>query len=385
MYEHGYQPIAVRSLSKVPLEEGWTDYIGIPPYEERAENTGVITAGLAVIDIDIDDPDLARIVSLVVEGVLGSTPLRRGRNNSSRVAWVYREPTRMPRQTIAIAGGKIDILANGQQLVVHGLHDTGAPYVWFTEHTPANFSRGQLPTATAEQIDELKLILERRWPAQGKPHATTGNGRKKKVDLRNTLLPKDVQAAITDLPNDYDREDWIRLGMAMRVAGGSFAMFDKWSRKHASYDAADTRKAWESFDDVRDLTAAALFGEIFKRLPDWKKPSEGGTPTLRKAARVKAARATQQESSAGKETKAQPDADDDWAEERSDEDPFPEQERTPDGKNSKEFEGARSAGRGGRRLGRSADAGRGRRRVRLRMQSAAAIVSGSRALGAFSD
>ena len=92
-YECGYQPIAVRTRSKIPLEEGWVDYIGIPPYEARAENTGIITAGLAVIDIDIDDADLARIVSLVIEGVLGPTPLKRGRNNSSRVAWVYREPT----------------------------------------------------------------------------------------------------------------------------------------------------------------------------------------------------------------------------------------------------------------------------------------------------
>ena len=229
----------------------------------------------------------------------------------------------MPRQTIVIAGGKIDILANGQQLVVHGLHDTGAPYVWFTEHTPANYSRGQLPTTTIEQIDELKVILERRWPVQGKkPHAA-GKGRKKKVDLRNTLLPKDVRAAIEDLPNDYDRQDWIRLGMAMRVAGGTFAMFDQWSRKHSSYTAADTRKAWDSFDDVRDLTAAALFGEVFKRLPDWKKPSEGGTRALRKAARLKAA---QQESKTEKETKAPPDADDAWAEERDEADLFAQQE-----------------------------------------------------------
>ena len=139
------------------------------------------------------------------------------------------------------------------------------------------------------EIDELPLIddakisafvawAEARWPVAEKAKPN-GDGRKNgaKADFRNTCLKEDVEAALKQLPCDYDRETWVKLGMAYRAGGGSSAVFLEWSRQHPQYESDNyVRDQWRSFANNHSITAATLFDEVFRRFPGWKKPSERG-------------------------------------------------------------------------------------------------------------
>ena len=42
------------------------------------------------------------------------------------------------------------------------------------------------------------------------------------------------------LPNRYSRSRWVELAFAHKSEGGSFGVFDTWSRRHPSYDQSET-------------------------------------------------------------------------------------------------------------------------------------------------
>jgi hypothetical protein len=139
------------------------------------------------------------------------------------------------------------------------------------------------------EINDLPLIdeagvrafvawSEARWPITEKAKPN-GAGRKNgaHADFRNTCLEEDVEAALKQLPCDYDRETWVKLGMAYRAGGGSYAVFLEWSRQHPQYESDGyIRDQWRSFANSHSITVATLFDEVFRRFPGWKKPSERG-------------------------------------------------------------------------------------------------------------
>ena len=55
------EPIAEKSRGKVPMAARWQQG-GPQPIDPRALNTGILATGLQAIDIDIDDPELARTI-----------------------------------------------------------------------------------------------------------------------------------------------------------------------------------------------------------------------------------------------------------------------------------------------------------------------------------
>ena len=75
-----------------------------------------------------------------------------------------------------------------------------------------------------------------------------------------------VRAAMAAIVNDLDRDDWVRVGMALKSCCGDgvisdaegLALFDDFSRRHDSYNARHTRLAWDSFP----LAAAVGFGTL---------------------------------------------------------------------------------------------------------------------------
>jgi hypothetical protein len=79
-----------------------------------------------------------------------------------------------------------------------------------------------------------------------------------------------VEAALRILPNNYDRDGWVRIGAAYFEGGGIFDGFDAWSRQHPSYDRAETEKAWMSFAKFDRISVATLFYEASQRVPGWQ-------------------------------------------------------------------------------------------------------------------
>ena len=65
-----------------------------------------------------------------------------------------------------------------------------------------------------------------------------------------------VRSAMAMLRNDFGREDWVRIGLALKACVGpspalgdasAGALFDEFSRQHESYRPRDTQRAWNAF------------------------------------------------------------------------------------------------------------------------------------------
>jgi putative DNA primase/helicase len=68
-------------------------------------------------------------------------------------------------------------------------------------------------------------------------------------------------AALAFVSPDLPREDWVRVGMALKAELGEegFVMFDEWSKTGQSYQANAARDAWRSFKASGPVTIATLF------------------------------------------------------------------------------------------------------------------------------
>jgi putative DNA primase/helicase len=69
--------------------------------------------------------------------------------------------------------------------------------------------------------------------------------------------------ALRYIPANCDRDYWVRIGMAIKSGHGEsgFELWDTWSRQADSYNAADARSAWNSFDANGGITIGTLFHE----------------------------------------------------------------------------------------------------------------------------
>ncbi len=65
--------------------------------------------------------------------------------------------------------------------------------------------------------------------------------------------------ALRAIPSDLQRDGWMRVGMAAKVAGITFEEFDSWSSTAETYTASDARAAWNSFKDQGSVGAGTLY------------------------------------------------------------------------------------------------------------------------------
>jgi hypothetical protein len=157
----GYDPIPCE-YKEVHIK-GWTGKIGVTDDEirlweklyPRATNTGLMTQGTSAIDLDIRIPDAGEAAEKLVRDYYeerGVIIVRFG--NAPKRAILFRtdEPFDKIECTLtapnAKAGDKpekIELLANGQQIVAFGIHpDTHKPYSWHGG-SPLNIKREELP------------------------------------------------------------------------------------------------------------------------------------------------------------------------------------------------------------------------------------------------
>ena len=146
LWDAGFRPVPVLTGDKKPLGNDWTTRARQDPPESvrmapvaHALNTGILADGLVPIDIDIDDPAIARQARALVLDRLGEAPMR-FRRNSPRCLILYRAAEGEPSK-LTLTGGahsddnacKIEILGRGNQFVAYGSHPSGADLEWFPE------------------------------------------------------------------------------------------------------------------------------------------------------------------------------------------------------------------------------------------------------------
>ena len=168
----GYSPVPCKG--KAPCISEWQTKHESSEAEIRAwpgGNTGILTERTTTLDIDILDPDAAQYVEELVRDMFdeaGTVLVRSAARLSerSRCARTSRSPrsctaSRPPRQK-----HKIEVLGEGQQVIVAGRHpETKKPYSWHGTEL-WNVPHDDLPATTeGELIEFLDTVAELSWRA----------------------------------------------------------------------------------------------------------------------------------------------------------------------------------------------------------------------------
>jgi hypothetical protein len=188
----GYSPIPCQG--KKPPMDGWPEKIVTNDDEialwgklyQYATNTGILTKFVPAFDIDIFNPDAAKAVEDLVRarnedfGII----LTRFGNVPKRAILFQTDAPFKKFVTNVIApdgssGQKIELLADGQQIIVHGIHpDTNRPYGWHGG-SPFEIPRADLPhiherDARGLVADAIDLVVKEFGyavaPSAASPH-----------------------------------------------------------------------------------------------------------------------------------------------------------------------------------------------------------------------
>jgi len=80
-----------------------------------------------------------------------------------------------------------------------------------------------------------------------------------KYDLSEAII------ALSYIPADLPREQWVRIGMSFHALGGDFDAFSDWSSSASSYKYQDCLSTWKSFKNKEDgVSGGTLFFEAKK-------------------------------------------------------------------------------------------------------------------------
>ena len=148
-------PIPVRE-KKRPVHSNWQNmsitHDAILSWRSLGPHTGLRTKHMPVFDIDILDGEAAAVVENIVRDVLANRGENPGPHRDGTEA-CHSTTTDSPFKKIVVRliapngnPHKIEVLGNGQQVVVAGIHvDTNRPYFWREGCSPVNTPREHLP------------------------------------------------------------------------------------------------------------------------------------------------------------------------------------------------------------------------------------------------
>ncbi len=152
---NGFGVMELRTGDKACTVPNWQKGAAKPRDLERPHpyflNTGILCAGLRIVDIDCDDPNIVSAIEDLTRRFLGDAPCR-SRANSARKAFLYRAFRGEPRKRSVTSNSlvnldgkpsKVEVLGAGQFVHVHGIHPSGTPLIW-QEGSPAETPLGAL-------------------------------------------------------------------------------------------------------------------------------------------------------------------------------------------------------------------------------------------------
>ena len=264
----GKAPGILTDDGKVAALKGWQS---IEPTPERCAlwndwqefhgfGIGVRGRNHPALDIDVLDKKLGDEIAHCFEGAVGRAPLpQRFGNFPKRLITTHliegAEPVRkrvwrLLRKSDGSDAGKVELLGDGQQYVVEGIHrDTGKPYRW-TRH-PVD-EPGAVPRVHPDVFDDfgkrLAALAERHGLRVVESGAEAGgNDNTQALDWAG---PEKVAKLLKKLPNDYDdRDKWIKVSHAIKAAGGHREDYVDWCMTWKGPNTReDCEDRWEGFE-----------------------------------------------------------------------------------------------------------------------------------------
>ena len=176
------------------------------------------TRVVRALDVDVPNEQKAQIIETFIEEYLFRKLPKRMRSNSGKFLLAFKLVGEYAKMAIEVDGGIIEFLANGQQFIAIGQHESAVPYCW----------EGGLPTEIPELLPEEFKAL---WDALCEEFATgdileaDGHTRKRGPNLN---LPDETA--------DYLQEQGLSLGV-----GNNSGILIKcpWSDQHTGGSDGD--------------------------------------------------------------------------------------------------------------------------------------------------
>jgi AAA domain/Bifunctional DNA primase/polymerase, N-terminal len=168
LLENGYAPLPIDG-KRPPLKD-WqkktaTNAAEIELWEKvhpSATNTGILTQLTPTLDIDITNPEAAEAIEALARERFeerGFVLVRTGQAPKRAILLRTDTPFKKITGTVVAPKGdtdqKIELLANGQQVVVFGTHPkTGKPYSWFGGE-PTSIRHDELPYVSEDEAKQF--------------------------------------------------------------------------------------------------------------------------------------------------------------------------------------------------------------------------------------
>jgi hypothetical protein len=226
----GFHPLPLSG--KRPAMDKWSEKTNVNLDEIRlwkklypwSENTGILTANNPTIDIDIMIPEVAEAVEAIVRDMFeekGRILARFGNAPKRAVPLRTNEPFKKLVTNLLGPDGKpsphkIEILGDGQQVVVHGIHpETRKPYAW-PDGEPGDVASDELPYIHAEEAQdfiarcEALLVAKFGFQRPQRPEPKT-NGTRHVADwtalVSNIIAGAELHDSIRDLAASFAAND----------------------------------------------------------------------------------------------------------------------------------------------------------------------------------
>ncbi len=236
--------IAPTSLGKAPgrkLSSGlwagyaWRDHTAtlddVRQWEADGANIGLRAGRFPGLDIDSLDEGIATRVEELALRLLGPAPVRVGKPPKRLL--MYRTDEPFTRMRITLEDGNetthlIELLGDGQQYLVHGIHPTTMrPYEWSVSELP---EAAHLTPITREMVKTLFDDIGNEFESRGLSVHREGDGTRRERaavgDQTSLHAPSidELRQAVALIPNTgkewAERGSYITMGYAIRAAAG---------------------------------------------------------------------------------------------------------------------------------------------------------------------
>jgi len=298
IFQNGYTITPVKPHTKAAYLPGWStkrnteEIINKWASNGKAQDSiGLLTKNNPTIDIDVYDADvvddLIRAISHITKGSLTRV------GQAPKMSFIFR--TDQPFQKITGTQyrspdgqlHKIEILGQGQQTVVAGMHpDTKQPFKFIGKNLLQVHS-DDLTTLTVDQAEEVLEIFRRLVPKDWTVVHGAEAATREDADDMSKYVPR-----VEDYDDDHVRDTlelidpdiggrdlWRDIGFALwhqyeLDLDKGFVIWDEWSAQGALYNEKEMAKLWKSFDYRNCKGSIKTFRSVIAMVKDCEENEE---------------------------------------------------------------------------------------------------------------
>ncbi|MFQ0815739.1 hypothetical protein AVM02_07455 [Brucella anthropi] len=269
--------VAVGAGSKVPIFADWETHKvtdrDIDRWDMQQNNVGLRTGYFPTFDIDINIPALVSAVETILEDSIGSTRVLRLRRDSAanriyeKRAIIYRldpfEPKfRKMRVSAKTQSGEdiaVELLADGQQVVILGKHPDGSEYLAAVSGKEKYADDLDVVSAASAE-NAIEKIAEHFERSGCTDIRITGTSKQQAQAVAQGAVTDEhwklIREIVANIPNDENRhwDDWLKVGFAIRTCAGdiedrqeeAFQIWEEFSERSPKNNEHFTRHKWEN-------------------------------------------------------------------------------------------------------------------------------------------